>query len=442
MLIALTMLASTLMVTPMLAKEDDAEEKPAQLIAAETLHTLGLFLGYGDDEDGNPVFGLEDGATRLQGIIMLLRFLGEYEKAQEGDSDCPFTDVTGEYNRAIAGYAFATGYTKGVSATRFSPTGALTATMYLTFILRVLGYEDGGDFIWNAAWGLTDELGITNGEYGTNNNSLLRGQMVLVSLLALQQQIKGSGQTLLESLNEAGVFDNLELDADEIAALVDEAVTSITKPDDMPEGPDVPLAPTPAGGARRTGSNTPPPADIEEPVPSLAFVIGYDSYSVLEDGEIKSVYFADILGLSGAVITVPTDESNFLDKTGIGKVCTYTVNAINGLYTFSEAKNPDSFDGKVDEFWLNLEVDSIEKGKATLPGSQVVYVNESTKFVVVNYSGSGEDRSPDGTVTIYTGRSAVPSFDELTKTVAVSYTPAGDLNSIADIVYIYDDVSA
>jgi hypothetical protein len=171
-LIALMMFLSTLMVMPALADEEEqlepvavAEAKSPELIAAETLHRLGLFLGYGDNEEGKPVFGLEDGATRLHGIIMLLRFLGEYAEAQKGNYTCPFTDVVGSYNRAIAGFAFAKGYTKGISETRFDPTAAITTTQYLTFILRALGYKDGEDFEWNTAWELADKLGITNGEY-------------------------------------------------------------------------------------------------------------------------------------------------------------------------------------------------------------------------------------------------------------------------------------
>ena len=226
-LISLMMLVPMLMVTPALAEEGDAEEKSAELIAAETLRKLGLFLGYGDDEEGNPVFGLEDGATRLHGIIMLLRYLGKYEEAQESHYDCPFADVTGDFNRTIVGYAFVMGYTKGISSTQFDPTGALTASMYLTFALRALEYEDGTDFKWNAAWELTDKLGITNGEYDKDNNLIRRGQMVLISLFVLQQKIKNSEETLIDALCKADVFISLELTSDEITTLVGETVKSL-----------------------------------------------------------------------------------------------------------------------------------------------------------------------------------------------------------------------
>ena len=228
-LISVMTLAAMLITVPALANEKDVEEKSAELIAAETLRELDLFLGYGDDADGNPVFGLEDGATRLHGIIMLLRYLGKYEEAMEGNNDCPFTDVSGDYNRAIVGYAFAMGYTKGVSGERFDPAGALTAPMYLTFVLRALEYEDNVDFKWNTACELTDKLGITNGEYYKDSGSVRRGRMVLISLFALGQQKKTSEQTLIEALNDAGAFSGLELTLGEITALAGETVKSLSQ---------------------------------------------------------------------------------------------------------------------------------------------------------------------------------------------------------------------
>ena len=270
-LIVLIMLVSTLMVTPTLAYDEVAEEKSAELIAAEALHKLGLFLGYGDDENGNPVFGLEDGATRIQGIIMLLRFLGEYEEATKGNSACPFVDVAGEYSRAIAGFAFAKGYTKGVSATNFDPSGALSATMYLTFILRALGYEDGVDFEWNAAWALSDELGITNGEFDAANNSLRRGQMVLISLFALQQLVKDTEQSLVQKLIAAGVFRNLTMQPEEIIALVDETIAELTDTEDVIVEPDPPKVDVPPSGGSPGGSpggpgGGPPPVTPTYPI--------------------------------------------------------------------------------------------------------------------------------------------------------------------------------
>jgi len=240
-LMAVLMLLSSLIAMPVLANDDDltVEQK-----AAETLHAIGLFMGYGDDEDGEPVFGLDDSSTRLQGMIMLLRLLGEYEKALESEFDCPFDDVEGDYARAIIAYAFEMGLTNGVSATRYNPAAELSATMYLTFVLRVLGYEEGVDFVWNSAWTLTDELGITNGEFSEESDSFVRGEMVVVSLMTLEQPFKDSEQTLIESLVESGAVPE---DAAEIVSAAVELIIEM-----MPE-PEP--APAPAQTAQTTQNN-------------------------------------------------------------------------------------------------------------------------------------------------------------------------------------------
>jgi len=263
MLLVLTMFASALFVTPTLALGEDysddssaqpdesvAEQPdeisiaalPDELIAAQALHRLGLFLGYGDDDDGNPVFGLEDSSSRLHGMIMLLRFLGIYDDALEGSYNCPFTDVGGTYNRSVTGYAFEHGLTKGVSATRFDPNGSLTAAMYLTYLLRALGYEDGVDFQWNTAWTLTNELGITDGRFNVANNTLTRGDMALVSLFSLEQPIKGSALDLIDSLIEAGAVQ------DGAAEIVANAIAAIAGPGQTPPPPPPP--PPPPGAER------------------------------------------------------------------------------------------------------------------------------------------------------------------------------------------------
>ena len=219
-LVAVMMLSSTLFFTPALASE---ETMTAEQIAAETLYSLGLFRGTGEDAEGNPTFNLEGGANRMQGMIMLVRLLGLYEEAQEGDYECPFEDAGTDYNRAILGFAFENGLTTGVTATRYNPTGELSAAMYLTFVLRALGYEDGEDFEWRTAWDKTDELGITDGEFNAENNALLRGALALVSLKALAQPYNDQeeDQTLIELLIEAGVV------PEEAAEIVEDALDAI-----------------------------------------------------------------------------------------------------------------------------------------------------------------------------------------------------------------------
>lgn len=69
---------------------------------------------------------------------------------------------------------------------------------YLTFVLRALGYEDGTDFQWDKAWKLSDEIGLTSGQY-TSDTSITRGDIAIISLKALSISNKYNW-TLLEQL--------------------------------------------------------------------------------------------------------------------------------------------------------------------------------------------------------------------------------------------------
>jgi len=245
-IIALVMLMSTAMVPVASALTPPL---PDEVLAAEALHSIGLFLGYGDDANGDPTFGLNDSATRLQGLIMLTRLLGVYEYALAAGYQNPFEDVSGAANIAVVGYAYSEGLTKGISATRFDPDGELTATQYLTFVLRALGYRSEIDFTWNSAWTMADSLGITEGQFNQQNNSLIRADMVLISLFALAQPMRGSEQTLIESLIEDDV---VPANAAEVVA---DAIEKITAPP-APITPTVPpIAPPPGGGTPTQRSN-------------------------------------------------------------------------------------------------------------------------------------------------------------------------------------------
>ncbi|MCL2391930.1 MAG: hypothetical protein FWC66_04890 [Oscillospiraceae bacterium] len=227
----------TLAMFPVASLAATPDETADAMKAAQTLFDLGLFRGTGIDAEDNPIFSLEDQATRIQGLIMFLRFIGAYDRALDGDYDSPFEDVFGTYNRAIVGYAYQRGLTHGVRATAFDPAGDLTATMFLTFMLRALGFEDGVDFQWNNAWVLSDELGITHGEFYEQNNYILRGNMVLIALFLLEQQIVDSDLTLLDYLIESEIL------TEDARDLVATAISEIRA--DLPYEQAPPLAATP-----------------------------------------------------------------------------------------------------------------------------------------------------------------------------------------------------
>ena len=139
-------------------------ETPEALNSANALNRLGLFEGTGVNEDGSPRFALDKAPTRNEAITMLVRLLGKESEALNGDWETPFTDMT-DWAKPYIGYAYANKLTDGTSATTFSGEKTISATQYLTFVLRALGYSSDTDFLWNKAWLLSDDIGLTAGQY-------------------------------------------------------------------------------------------------------------------------------------------------------------------------------------------------------------------------------------------------------------------------------------
>ncbi len=164
--------------------------------AADTLYELGLFKGVGTNEDGTPVFALENGANRIEGLIMLIRLLGEDEAALSFEGDCPFTDVPA-WAKSYVAYAYDKGYTTGSSKTTFG-TGALTPNAFLTFVLRALGYADVN---YNYAYATAGYEGlIEKGEYVDQKQTFFRGDCAKVAHNALLTCINGTDEMLVDKL--------------------------------------------------------------------------------------------------------------------------------------------------------------------------------------------------------------------------------------------------
>ena len=168
--------------------------------AANTLHAAGLFNGSGTDTNGEPIYALDRASTREEAVAMLVRLLGKESEATSGQWNMPFTDVS-PWATPYVGYAYAQGLTSGTSSTTFSGKSTVTASQYLTFVLRALGYTSGTDFQWNNAWELSDQIGLTHGQYHTDSITLLRGDMAIISNNALATYKKGGKEILAETLS-------------------------------------------------------------------------------------------------------------------------------------------------------------------------------------------------------------------------------------------------
>jgi len=166
--------------------------------AANELNKLGLFNGVGTNADGTPNYDLDRAPTRNEAITMLVRLLGKEDEAKQGAWDTPFTDVA-DWAKPYVGYAYANKLTSGTSDTTFGGDALVSATQYLTFVLRALGYDSSIDFRWDAAWELSDSIGITQGEYNASS-AFMRGDVAIISFRALDATLKGSNSKLLQAL--------------------------------------------------------------------------------------------------------------------------------------------------------------------------------------------------------------------------------------------------
>lgn len=173
--------------------------------AADVLYDLGLFSGTGAKADGSPNFDLDRAPTRHEAVTMLVSLLGKKEEALAGEWETPFTDVA-DWAKPYVGYAYANGLTSGTSATTYGGNDLITASQYLTFVLKALGYETGTDFQWDKAWQFSDQLSLTDGRYSATNQTFLRGDVTIVSRNAMDVKMKESKQTLAEKLVDEGLF--------------------------------------------------------------------------------------------------------------------------------------------------------------------------------------------------------------------------------------------
>lgn len=197
----------------------------AQELAVE-LKGLGLFQGSGELPDGSPNFDLDSAPSRIQAVIMMIRVLGQEQAALSGSWSHPYQDVA-DWADAYVGYAQEKSLAGGISGTEFAPNNTATVNMYLTYVLRALGYSDAGedaDFAWDDPYDLAEEVGIL--PVTVNQKEFLRGDMVIVSAAALSANLKDSEQTLAEKLMEDGVFTEEQYSAS--------ALSGVTKPDERP----------------------------------------------------------------------------------------------------------------------------------------------------------------------------------------------------------------
>ena len=193
-------LAICLAFSPLTASARTAHDE-----AAGKLNSLGLFQGVGTNTDGTPDYDLDRAPTRYEAVTMLVRLLGQESEATNADWVTPFTDVA-DWAKPYVGYAYTYGLTTGTSDTTFSGGDTITASQYLTFVLRALGYVSGEDFKWDSAWSLSDALGFTEGQYNETTATFLRSDVASISFDALSAYMKDHDVQLYSDLIYNGVI--------------------------------------------------------------------------------------------------------------------------------------------------------------------------------------------------------------------------------------------
>ena len=204
LILALVLIASLVPTT--LAASDEA------INAAQALYNQGLFSGTGTDANGNPNFDLDRAPTRHEAVTMLVRLLGKTSEAESGTWNTPFTDVA-EWAKPYVGYAYTNGLTSGTSATTYGGNQVVTASQYLTFVLRALGYQVGTDFQWDKAWELSDKIGLTNGQYNANTKNFTRGDVAIISYNTLNGDLKSILSTPPQNVPNSNQISGDELHA-------------------------------------------------------------------------------------------------------------------------------------------------------------------------------------------------------------------------------------
>lgn len=180
-----------------------AEDTPQQM--ADALYLLGLFQG------SDKGYELDRELTRVEAITLVVRMVGAEKEAMEGSYTHPFTDVPDWADPYVA-YAYTKGITKGITAGTgellFGSNDLVTGSQFLTFVLRVLGYQDAndgtGDFTWDAPYTLAETIGLAASS--AEDKSFVRGGAVEIIWSALSMQMKDQTDTLADTLMEKGVF--------------------------------------------------------------------------------------------------------------------------------------------------------------------------------------------------------------------------------------------
>lgn len=167
---------------------------------AKNLNKLGLLLNVSEEE-------LSQTLDRVIGITMVLKTLGyKDEDVKSKASDNPFVDMDKHsWAKGFAAVAYENKITNGVSLNEqkkeFGPTRPLTKKQLLTFMLRVLGYEEG------RAWNNTEELARQAGiltDNSENDSNFTKDDAARIMYAAMKAKLQNNEGRLIDRLIAKG----------------------------------------------------------------------------------------------------------------------------------------------------------------------------------------------------------------------------------------------
>jgi hypothetical protein len=99
------------------------------------------------------------------------------------------------------------GLTNGISATEFGSDDVMSAEMYVTFLLRSLGYDDTkGDFNWEDSLSKAKSIGMVTSTTPYTTTTFIRSHIAKLSYDALLTLYKNSPTSLAQYLVNIGAL--------------------------------------------------------------------------------------------------------------------------------------------------------------------------------------------------------------------------------------------
>lgn len=197
--LCLLMIMSSIAASPVYSADVDVAYATT---LADELKALGLFEGTSKG------YELERPATRVEGMVMLLRLMKKENRAVSDANTHPFVDVPVWANHYI-GFAYKNGLTSGTSETTFGESN-LNSAQYITLVLRALGYSERlNRFTWSNPYDFAQSIGLVKENEYALNSKFLRADVVILSHRALDVKLAGENRTLREKISEPVINDGL-----------------------------------------------------------------------------------------------------------------------------------------------------------------------------------------------------------------------------------------